>query len=251
MNWCDNTLIVRGDTAELEVFFEQNRDNKNYLSFSKSVPLSHHVPSRIMNIYEEIDINELDREAIEKWGCGWDCVCFEIDRASDRYIYDFDTPLTAPLVWIERISFKYPNLEFELESEEIFQDYCITMKIKNGNRLFFEQSSLKDKIHDLSGCIGLVSNLFETVKSTNKLMESLRYSSEYLTTESLRYSSEYLTTESLLMGKDQTTLGEQISSLNESLQNMEIDISEDVTEDSEENVDLRHLLDYLQKHLNQ
>jgi hypothetical protein len=83
MNWCLNILSITGSPSSLGRFECENRDEKNNLSFTKSVPLSHKVETRSPSIYDEdLDNVEFDQEAVKTWGCGWDCYCFELECKS-------------------------------------------------------------------------------------------------------------------------------------------------------------------------
>jgi len=172
MDYCDNTLTVHGHILSLEKFFIENKDDKRDLSFARSVPLSRALPPQKTALFEQLDGKKFDKEALENWGCGWDCDDVQVDKQNDVYIYHFDTPKFSPIQWLEKTSIIYPDLEFELESQEIFQDYFLETKIKNGQRIFFDQSSLKEKTQDVSGNIDIMNNLLTTIKNTTELMNN-------------------------------------------------------------------------------
>ena len=168
MNWCLNILSVTGSSTSLGKFECENRDQKNHLSFAKSVPLSHKVETRSISIDDE-DVTdvEFDEEAVKTWGCGWDCYCYDLERNSDQYGYEFDTLMNPPIGWLEKVSLKYPDLEFDLLSEEFIQDYSIHIKIKNGVRIFYENLSYQKKHYELSNGDHLAQEILDVIRDHN------------------------------------------------------------------------------------
>jgi len=170
MNWCLNILTITGTPLSLGQFECENRDQTNNLSFAKSVPLSHYVKPRLPSIDDE-DVTdvEFDEEAVKTWGCGWDCDCYELELHSDKYVYEFDTLTNPPIQWLENVSLKYPELEFDMVSEEYIQDYSIHIKFKNGLRIFYENLSYQKKHYELSNGDQLARELLDKIRSHNIL----------------------------------------------------------------------------------
>jgi hypothetical protein len=156
----------------LEKFFTENKTDTLNLSFFKSVPLKNILSIKPKDIRQEFEDTESDKDALEKWGCGWDCDNIEIEKIPDRYIYRFDTPLQPPLTWLEKTSIQYPEIQFEMESEELFGDYFLDVKIKNGNRIHYEQKSLSENFKDISGQAQTLNDLVSNIKNTNYLLET-------------------------------------------------------------------------------
>ena len=152
MNWCLNILSITGSPSSLGIFECENRDEKNNLSFAKSVPLINIIETRSPSLDDE-DLNDIhfDEEAVKNWGCGWDCYCFELERKdSNKYVYEFDTPINPPIGWLEKVSLKYRDLEFDMVSEEYIQDYSFHIKIKNGYRMICESCGFQQKQYETS-----------------------------------------------------------------------------------------------------
>ena len=166
MNWCLNILSITGSPSSLGQFECENRDQRNHLSFAKSVPLSHYVAPRLPSIDDE-DVTdvEFDEEAVKTWGCGWDCDCYELESKCDKYVYEFDTMMTPPIGWLEKVSMKYPELEFDMISEEYIQDYSIHIKFKNGVRIFYENVPYQKKHYELSDGDRLARELLDKIRN--------------------------------------------------------------------------------------
>lgn len=180
MNWCLNILSITGSPSSLGQFECENRDQRNHLSFSKSVPLSHYVAPRLPSIDDE-DVTdvEFDEEAVETWGCGWDCDCYELQSKSDKYVYEFDTMMTPPIGWLEKVSMKYPDLEFDMVSEEYIQDYSIHIKLKNGVRIFYENVPYQKKHYELSDGDRLARELLDKIRD-HEMFEGFMYQGKEL-----------------------------------------------------------------------
>lgn len=175
MNWCLNILTITGSPLSLGQFECENRDKKNNLSFAKSVPLSHYVTPRLPSIDDE-DVTDIeyDEEAVKNWGCGWDCDCYELELHSDKYVYEFDTLMDPPIGWLEKVSLKYPDLEFDMISEEYIQDYSIHMKFKDGVRIFYENISYQKKHYELSNGDQLARELLDKIRG-HKICDGFMY----------------------------------------------------------------------------
>jgi hypothetical protein len=164
MNWCLNILTLTGSEPSLGNFECENRNEKNNLSLSKSVPLSHFVETRSPSLYEQED-NEFDEEAVKVWGCGWDCFCFELEMKNPiQYVYEFDTPVNPPIGWLEKVSLKYPDIEFDMVSEEYIQDYSFHIKIKNGYRMICESCGYQEKQYKSSNGDQLAKDILDRIK---------------------------------------------------------------------------------------
>ncbi len=168
MNWCLNILTITGSSTSLGKFECENRNGKNNLSFAKSVPLSHVIETRSPSLYDED--TDFDEEAVKVWGCGWDCYCFELEMKNPNlYIYEFDTPMNPPIGWLEKVSLKYPDLEFDMVSEEFIQDYSFHIKIKNGYRMICESCGLQQKQYESTNGEQLAKDILDRIKNHKML----------------------------------------------------------------------------------
>jgi hypothetical protein len=192
MNWCLNILSITGSSLSLGKFECENRDEKNNLSFEKSVPLSHYVKTRSPSIDDE-DVTDMDfdEEAVKTWGCGWDCYCYELEtKDTYQYVYEFDTLMTPPIGWLERVSLKYPDLEFDMVSEEFIQDYSIHIKIKNGVRIFYENLSYQKKHYELLDGDRLAIQLLDMIRDHKTFYGFMYHGRELLDMDDERKKEE-------------------------------------------------------------
>mgnify|MGYP003147422123 FL=1 len=57
---------------------------------------------------------------IDNWGCKWDANCHSVEDDSgygEVHIH-FETPWCPPLEWLEKVSARYPTLQFDMNVEE-------------------------------------------------------------------------------------------------------------------------------------
>ena len=57
---------------------------------------------------------------IDNWGCKWDANCHSVEDDSkygEVHIH-FETPWCPPMEWLEKVSEKYPSLQFDMSVEE-------------------------------------------------------------------------------------------------------------------------------------
>jgi hypothetical protein len=110
-NWCDNSLEVRGEPRDLEMFlsesFSRDKNDRRYLDFEKIIPLG-----------------EEGEDWIEKhcsgWGTKWnlDGGDFGMDHQGDYLSLWFLTAWTPPIPVMRKLTEKYPSLSFALEYHE-------------------------------------------------------------------------------------------------------------------------------------
>ncbi len=117
-NYCENHLTITGLRKDLEVFRDSaalleassEGDEASPFCFSKLVP----VPEPLFDIKDyEYDWKE------EHWGChrsaeDVDCFLFCDENGRGQLVYEFLTPRSCPVKFIEGISARYPNLTFSL-----------------------------------------------------------------------------------------------------------------------------------------
>ncbi len=116
-NWIFNQLCLSGNKEELLKFYEENVNKKNYLDFELSVPTDN---------------------PIDDWGTKWNATyCsypenYEVitlpSNDNDNILeFEFKTAWYPPYKYIETVSKKYNNIEFELS------DYKSSITYKNGS----------------------------------------------------------------------------------------------------------------------
>jgi len=115
-NWCQNWLIIKGDQASLDEFYEFNKSDEEELNFAKSVPAEDTVDSHT-----------------DMWGTKWTCAEIEIDKSQNNIIeYFFETAWSPPNLWLEKVGKLYKNLEFTLSYQEDGCDYSGMIIYENG-----------------------------------------------------------------------------------------------------------------------
>lgn len=57
---------------------------------------------------------------IDNWGCKWDANCHSVEDDSEygEVHIHFETPWCPPLEWLEKVSARYPTLQFDMNVEE-------------------------------------------------------------------------------------------------------------------------------------
>jgi len=95
-NYCNNRLILKGHSFELDKFFNDNYENEEQcLSFNKLVRLP-----------EEEKDNWYDWQSTN-WGTKWDSGYPTYKKEANILIYEFDTAWSPPNEWFKSIYKKY------------------------------------------------------------------------------------------------------------------------------------------------
>lgn len=177
-NWCSNTLWVEGNPEKLQKFLSKvvtDSDNGTLYSLDPqnrrfTLEGMFPTPEELLgvsspNVYRG-EAN--DAEAIEKynaevkrleetygypdwytwrlanWGTKWD-VCdshiYENDEAN--FMVMFDSAWSPPLIWLERVVAKYPELKFRIAYSEPGNGYCGQAFTANRGELHFEEGELE------------------------------------------------------------------------------------------------------------
>lgn len=188
--WVMNTLKIYGSEDELKRFFTENK-GKKYISFQKSVPLTHKLTSKTQ--YEiEIEYESSDdesqpeavKEAIELWGTKWDADDYKFINCGEQITYKFSTANETPRKWINCVSSMYPSLHFYLKAVNVDRDELIEGEWTDGRETNYNICSYAKHMYDQDGAdriamkiIGLLEgNMFVTnnfLQSSGKFMEWL------------------------------------------------------------------------------
>ncbi len=127
-NWCDNKLIVKGETKRIKAFRESAADNNNDLSLDKLHPM----PQELEGTVSPSDKPNWYDWRVSNWGTKWD-VEGVLEKESDGYLeYTFFSAWSPPLAWLVKVAKDYSNLEFELEYEEEGNELMGTALAKQG-----------------------------------------------------------------------------------------------------------------------
>ena len=115
--WIENILQISSSYEEVEIFVNQNK-NKTCLDFSKSVPTK-----------SKKNFTQYKIEISKEWGCHSNCCQPNITyRNPNNIIYKFKTDRHAPIIWLIKVSIKYPTITFILNSNNKRYQGYITMK---------------------------------------------------------------------------------------------------------------------------
>jgi len=128
-NWVFNSLSVSGSTEDLAVFKDEIAKPHDAITYDFETrtdkPAVHESHLSFWNAIAPTDLetywagsNWYDWN-VEHWGVKWDASSVEVNEVTDSYIsYNFETPWSIPLNAMKAMSAKYPNLTFDLYSEE-------------------------------------------------------------------------------------------------------------------------------------
>jgi len=129
-NWCNNSLVVEGPTAEVRRFRDEvksksvardgSTSEETPLSFNKHVPLYDEVTGEF--IKKDLKMGDV----YDSWGTKWDVntneTYFEDDTADDQergsITYGFDTAWGPASDWFEAVVALFPKLSFEIKYQE-------------------------------------------------------------------------------------------------------------------------------------
>jgi hypothetical protein len=126
-NWCENKLVITGDTNEVEKFI------KNGISEDGSWEFENYYPTP----YSLTEGDNWYYWRAENWGTKWnpDDVCISANTI------EFLTAYSPPVSWIVKVSEEYPNLIFKLTfiEEEGFAGLC---EIQDGDCIRYEEGEV-------------------------------------------------------------------------------------------------------------
>jgi len=144
-NWCHNVLTVRGDGRKVHEFVrctrgkhpiyadldEEERENDGRvrpLAFNALVP----VPKNILKQgYSEAGY----RWQNANWGTKWEPDDISVSVLETTAIYEFDTPWTPPIQWLQAVAKIFPDLTFVLKYSELGMHIEGEVKVANGEQV--------------------------------------------------------------------------------------------------------------------
>ena len=124
-NWCNNTLVVRGEKEDMAKFNKviekkRNSDKKLEDILKAFIPIPKDIKDDWYNW------------CIENWGTKWDILCYD-DRVEEDYTeFSFDRAWGPPIAWLEIVAKKYPKLKFSLKYDEPGMCFMGCAKGSNG-----------------------------------------------------------------------------------------------------------------------
>lgn len=128
-NWCDNRLVIKGDTKELTRFKEAVKGMGAVYALSdaekslfkddakpRSLALSFHalvpVPSNVLQ--KPYGEGGYDWQ-IANWGTKWEASQpYMLDEFENELWYEFSTAWSPPETWVKQVSLLFPALSFDL-----------------------------------------------------------------------------------------------------------------------------------------
>jgi len=162
-NWCNNNLSVSGDKSQIEAFLKKSRtlpDGYQAWFERQNKEFKSELPSSIPNTFSFSGTVPMPKEILEKdgawynwcrtnWGTKWDIGPAtkespepQIDFTDGMLAMSFDTAWGPPLEWLEAVSALYPELNFQIDYEELGMCFRGCAIAENG--------SLSDHCEDIS-----------------------------------------------------------------------------------------------------
>ena len=138
-NWCGNRLVVRGDSASIAAFWEDNKESmedaedETYLeelSFKRAVPL--------------LDNEDRDERG-EKWGTSQDAYEVGVSETDGMLEYDILTAWSPPTKWLATVAEKNPALEFRLDYTEPGENFAGNVEYRGGAVVSEQQFAADDE----------------------------------------------------------------------------------------------------------
>lgn len=141
-NWVFNSVSVTGTPAELDVFKHEMAEPYETTTYDYDLrmnkPAIHQAPLSFWNAVAPEDLEWYNKDGawydwnIANWGCKWDASNVSLTEFENNLVYQFETPWSIPLAAMKAMSAKYPNLTFDLYSEEE-QGWGADIVFKAGN----------------------------------------------------------------------------------------------------------------------
>lgn len=124
-NWCNNELIVIGDSKELKRFKREVKTKDRKLSLAVHFPEPDYNEVKVKPTFPEYHKEEFvnPKEAwwdwrIQNWGTKWDIGDVELTEDDDGLCYVFDSAWSPPIGWLQRVALSFPKLKFKLKYRE-------------------------------------------------------------------------------------------------------------------------------------
>ena len=124
-NHCTNSVTLKGEFKHRQEFVDKNKGftwqdtakkgTYKELSFHAQVPM----PKKHISAHDKTAKNDGWYSWSNKhWGTKWDCYEEYLNHEQDSTSYTFDTAWCPPFAWIQKVSRKFPHLQFEVEWAE-------------------------------------------------------------------------------------------------------------------------------------
>ena len=120
-NHCSTSMEVKGNYEHRQEFVDKNRGYSLWdtgktgdykaLSFNAQVPM----PKTYIKKHQKDKSNsEWYGWSNKQWGTKWDCYEEQCHHSEQYTSYSFDTAWSPPFPWIQKVSRKFPHLEFNI-----------------------------------------------------------------------------------------------------------------------------------------
>lgn len=149
-NWCNNRLVVNGSTEVVEQFLTDGINDSDEWTIGTYFPIPKELEDTT-SPSEKKNTNLIEKYGADNWydwnmqnyGCKWDCDSYQ-ELSSQDIIHDgslsetgtlqieFASPWSPPTVWMDKISKKYPDLDFTLYFSEPGMNFCGVMYSRDG-----------------------------------------------------------------------------------------------------------------------
>ena len=124
-NHCTNSVTIKGEFKHRQEFVDKNKGftwqdtmkegTYKELSFHAQVPM----PKKHISAHDKTAKNDGCYSCSNKhWGTKWDCYEEYLNHEQDSTSYTFDTAWCPPFAWVQKVSRKFPHLQFEVEWAE-------------------------------------------------------------------------------------------------------------------------------------
>jgi len=141
-NWCDNTVMIKGDAGTVLTVKQMLQESGNVFSFSKLLPC----PPALMNTTapnrneQSVAFNKSKFGAsdwydwcIENWGTKWNSseAAITMDH-TDQIAYSFQTAWAPPIPVYQKLAEMFPNINIFINYDECGGDFSGWRYYQNG-----------------------------------------------------------------------------------------------------------------------
>jgi len=145
-NWCENTLIVTGNTTDLVCFKHQAKTEGGDFSFEPFLPMPEMLSAATASfpkVLTKEDKARIKATGFKDWyernckvlGTKWDVEGTIMESSKTKLGYTFNSAWSPPIQGVINISKQYPKLTFSLDFDEPGMDFAGTVVIRNGKIL--------------------------------------------------------------------------------------------------------------------
>lgn len=146
-NWCENTLLIKGNKDAIAKFKKQADDGRTELSLNNFVQMptefediktgGMQINGKLTEKWREVDgesipvsQSELDELKTKygadnwydwthkMWGTKWDVTADLLEQTKTTLKYGFESAWSPPSEWLRQVAIMFPTLHFELEYRE-------------------------------------------------------------------------------------------------------------------------------------